>query len=199
LNHDVVVESILNTSSIAFSDGFSNTNSNIIGASGNLQAVFQNDFPEPIWLSKLHGSIDLYGFIVANKKEHFYQPTGERIYFKPESYEDKHHAKRIDSTSKEILQDFNFEVFPRFITGLNKKLLIDNDKMYSTLYKSFESELSKPSDLLLIGYSYLDHHVNTVLQNSSAFELVINVNPGPKYRFHNAKSVLNYKFLDELK
>jgi hypothetical protein len=119
--------------------------------------------------------------------------TGEIIYFKPTTYHNKHLSKRVDAKGK-VLQTMNLDTSPKFITGKNKNDLIQKDPMYSVLYRDFENELKKDNDLLIVGYSYLDEHINLVLKSGGPFSHVINVNPSIAYPYFNSRKVTNLKY-----
>jgi len=197
LNHDLLLERLFDIVSRPYSDGFSSKNSTIIGDDDIPQPSFQNIFTESTRLLKLHGSDGLYQYPAGVDDGGIVHRTGEVIYFKPTSYHNKHVSKRIDTSGK-ILQTLNLDTSPKFITGKNKNGLIQKDPMYQSLYSDFKNELRKGNDLVIVGYSYLDDHINSVIEAGGPYQNVINVNPGKTYPYSNAKKVTNVDYLSAL-
>jgi hypothetical protein len=197
LNHDLLIERLFNIEGVRFSDGHSKENSRIVGEKGEIQASFQDRFEERIHVLKMHGAVDIYGFDVGKQEGSVLYPTGQIIYFKPESYYAKHHAQMVDDQGK-VIQDFNFVKAPAFITGRHKESLIKNDKMYSRLFQRFSDEMAKDADLLIIGYSYGDDHMNSVIEKNNPYQSVTNINPGKEYPYKNCKSIKNLKNIASL-
>ncbi|MEJ8802145.1 SIR2 family protein [Pontibacter sp. H249] len=192
LNHDLLIETLFERFWIIYSDGFSTENSKIIGSEGDRVRTFNNSFTERVKLYKLHGSIDQYSYAYTIDTDR----VGEFDYFKTLDYDTKHSAKYVDA-SGEVKQYHNFYIEPRFITGRNKLNLIQEDYMYSALYGAFENDLPG-SDLLIInGYSYLDPHVNDVIERSrDSIGKIININPGATFPFEHS-NVMNINPLNE--
>lgn len=188
LNHDILLEKLLSYFELSYTDGFSSNNSPI-KYQNNPQKIFQNTYNENgIRIYKLHGSRDVIDFEVMVKDGLIYNPTGEYIYFKPESYHAKHFSKRIDINTGNIVQDFQSNISPFFITGSNKMDKIENNEMLNILFQHFTNELKDNSDLLIIGYSFSDEHINGVIRNNirNSNPVVYNINPDdyfilPKY------------------
>lgn len=194
LNHDLVLEILFDEINIDYSNGFSREGSSLVDLDGNPQLVFKDAFNAQYSIFKLHGSIDHCGFAVAELQENGYmhQRTGEMIYCIPD---DKHRVKRIDPASGEVVQEMMFDIEPRFLTGTLKKPFIENDPMYSKLYGHFRDAMNTTDDLLIIGYSYCDEHINSVLEAGKS-NSVFNVNPGQKYPFK--QPAINIDFINDL-
>lgn len=191
LNHDRFLENLLLHYNFTFNDGFSAKNS-ILKYRKEFIPIFQNTFSDSgINIFKLHGSVDLYQFPHCEQKGSILEPNGDYDYYKTTDYYTKHGAIRIDPITQEVIQDYNINVTPRFITGTNKEDLINTDKMYSVIFAQFEKRLNSKDDLIIIGYSYGDEHVNRVIEKSVKDNnpTVINVNPGRKFPFEVDKNI----------
>lgn len=185
LNHDLLLELLLEFNQIEFTKGFSMINSNI-QYEGEPLLTFQNDFKNiKIRLHKLHGSVDCYQFEHCTQNGSFLKRTGEGTYYLPGGYRARHVSVRIDINTGEIIQDFNADAVPKFITGTNKLDLIESDYMYSQLYKNFFTSIEKAHNLLISGYSFRDKHINKALENNN-IKNIINQNPYDKYPFKQA-------------
>ena len=111
------------------------------------------------------------------------------------SYSTKHNAIRINPETKEILQDYNFDIVPKFITGTRKLDTIENDFLFKQLFQNFQKTIDETENLFISGYSFSDEHLNEKLK-AKAFNY-INQNPSKDYPFDgNGKNV---KSLNELK
>tara|TARA_R110002051_G_scaffold324292_1_gene420922 strand:+ start:690 stop:1859 length:1170 start_codon:yes stop_codon:yes gene_type:complete len=193
LNHDLLLEGLLNRADLEYSRGFTSTDSEIQFEKQPLK-VFKNDFSKKIRIHKLHGSLDYFRFEhYANKGSFFLQPTGHYNYFTTNNYHAKHHATRIDPVSKEVIQNMNFDITPKFITGTNKTDIIDNDLMYSQLLQNFKDSISETKTILISGYSFGDKHINEEFKKRSDLT-ILNQNPFIEYPF---EAETNYK-LDSL-
>ncbi|MBX0335181.1 SIR2 family protein [Pontibacter sp. HSC-14F20] len=192
LNHDRIVEKLLDRWWLKYSDGFTIENSPLIDPNDDPVSIFGNSFEERIKLYKLHGSIDQHLYVYANETD----KAGEYDYFKTLDYHTKHSAKYVDA-SGEVRQHHNFYIEPRFITGRNKLVLIKEDYMYTALYEAFKNDLPG-SDLLIInGYSYLDPHVNDVIERSrDSIGKIININPGTTFPLEHS-NFMNINPLNE--
>ena len=193
LNHDLLLENILNQHHLSYSDGFSTNRSSIIGEDKRPLPNFQNSFPGTTKVYKLHGSINNRGFAVTEEEGHMHWKTGEIIYFRAEGPSDLHRAVRINPDNGQILQSFNSDIRPQFLTGTLKESLIASDYMYSVLYQDFEGSVSSGDDLLVVGYSFGDDHINSVLKNCKGS--IINVNPLHKFPFGHALNIEKMDFL----
>ncbi len=195
LNHDLLLEKLLQLEGIEYARGFTNENSEI-NHEGNSIPVFKNDFKANVRIYKLHGSLDYFRFQHYEHGEMMWQPTGMYNYFTTNDYRTKHTAVRIDPNTKEVIQDLNFDVVPKFITGTNKTEIIKNDLMYKELFSRFESIIKSCEELLISGYSFSDDHINDSLKNNKKLK-IINQNPYQKYPFAS-KSIKEISTLNEL-
>jgi hypothetical protein len=199
LNHDVLAEALLTTYGLSFSDGFTKSQSELISAeTDDPIPTYQGKFDQKISILKLHGSIDLIQYRVGHEQGALVTPTGRLIYFKPESYADKHFPIRIDPATDEVLQQLPSEVVPKFITGLTKPRKIAIDYMYSDLFKRFRQNITKKgAEMLIIGYSYGDAHVNDIIQDAEITTRIRNVNPTWRYPFKKYKNATDFNYLDD--
>jgi len=196
LNHDLLLEKLLWCFKLEYSRGFSKENSEICYKDEGIPplAVFNKDaFDKPIRIYKLHGSLNFYRF------EHYIQgeKSGKYTYFTTTNYREKHFSARIDPKTREISQDHNFDIVPKFITGTDKTKIIKNDLMYSVLFERYEKSIAKAENLFISGYSFGDEHINNELKKRKDLNIV-NQNPKCKYPYE-AGSISNLKSLSDLK
>lgn len=208
LNHDLLVEYLLKSSQISYSNGFSSTNSCIVGDSGNPLNIFQGDFSESVRLIKLHGSIDTYRF-EHMVEVHENQPLppawmsyGDCEYFKA-GYRDKHYVKKIDIKTGNVVQPYNANIAPQLLTGVNKDEIIQKDKMYSRLFEYFQLQMKQTEVLCVIGFSYGDNHIKSEVLNAingGKLKKIINIDPNfPEFLKDVSTPILNLSDLSQLK
>lgn len=158
LNHDLLLEKVLDLFDISYSNGFTTENSPILHNDIEIP-YFNNKFEEKVRIYKLHGSIDYYQF-------HHLDQTGP-TYFQTRNYYTKHDAVRIDPISKKVIQDFSIDITPKFITGTDKVERIMNDSLFKDLYQKFEDVIETTSDIFISGYSFSDEHINEKLSSKN--------------------------------
>ncbi|HCE54391.1 MAG TPA: hypothetical protein DER05_05030 [Lutibacter sp.] len=196
LNHDILLERLLSNKQMSFCRGFSIDNSDVF-YEGKPLPVFNNHFEGKINIHKLHGSLDYFKFQhFENTGGLYWKPTNIYNYFVTGGYRAKHYAVRVNPITKETLQDMNFDVTPKFITGTKKDDIIGNDMMYAKLFENFESNIQIATDVLISGYSYGDSHINKELAKRNDFN-VINQNPYTQYPFE-AKEISEINSLKDL-
>ena len=129
---------------------------------------------------KLHGSIDVYRYPYYEGSP-LLHPTGEYLYFKTHDYYEKQRPERYNPETNEKVQTFHWEISPQFITGTNKEELIKNDAMYASMYNEAKTRLMECKEILIIGYSFGDIHVNDIIKNaidnSNNLKSIINIIP----------------------
>ncbi|CAA7393566.1 SIR2 family protein [Chryseobacterium fistulae] len=187
LNHDILLEHILDINDIKYSKGFSSENSPII-CNDKPVPYFNNEFKEKIRIHKLHGSLDFYQFRHFNKDGMFYSKTEKADYFMTTDYSVRHNSQLINPETNELLQDYNFDIVPRFITGTRKTDTIKNDALYKTLFENFENSIANSEHLFVSGYSFNDDHLNEKIKEKE-FNF-INHNRSKNYPFKgNGKDI----------
>jgi hypothetical protein len=195
LNHDLLLERVLELNGLKYSKGF-NIEESPISHNDLPIPFFNNNFNEKIKIHKLHGSLDFFQFRHYIKSEGlFLQPTGEYDYFMTTNYSTKHNSIRINPETKEVLQDYNPDILPKFITGTRKLDTIENDILFKQLFQNLQIVVESSENLFISGYSFSDEHLNEIIK-SKAFNF-INQNPSTEYPFDgNGK---NINSLSELK
>lgn len=188
LNHDLLLEMLLEHYDIDYSDGFSTDGSTLVDDNGSKLKVFNGDFQKRLNLLKLHGSIDFYQYRYV-RKENGHKGAD---YFKTLDFHTKHTANDIDESGK-VIQNFTPQIIPQFITGENKLEIIQNDKMYKLLYSYFEGYLKACDKLIIVGYSFGDAHINTVLESSLLnIKEILHIDPYAVFPFkHNGYKKIN--------
>lgn len=159
LNHDILLEHLLSINDVNYSKGFNIENSPIVHNDKPVP-YFNNEFKERIRIHKLHGSLDFYQFRHYKNKGMFSQPTDKVDYYMTTNYSIKHNSQMINPKTKEILQDYNFDIVPKFITGTRKTETIKNDVLFKKLFENFENVIAKSNNLFISGYSFSDDHLN---------------------------------------
>lgn len=187
LNHDLLLEGILQEKEIDYSDGFSFINSPLRHRDKNIK-FFDNEFSQDISVVKLHGSIDTYIFVILKHYGLHSQPTEDYFYFKTLDYYEKQRPELVNPDTGEVLQDSHSNITPQFITGTRKDEIIATDTMYASLYSEFDNRIHSSQNLLIIGYSFMDEHVNKKIIsaiNSGVTRKVVNVNPNQPFPYTN--------------
>jgi hypothetical protein len=199
LNHDMLFERLFKIYGLTYCDGFTSTGS-IFKYQNKFLPNFQNEFSSArIKLIKLHGSIDMYLFEHGDENGATLTRTGEYSYFKPGGYHEKHYAVRIDPETKQQVQKMNFDIIPKFITGKNKKAFIESDYMYSEMYKLYKEQIPSGNDLLIVGYSFRDVHMDEILKTftKTTGPNLVNLNHGDLFPY-SAPQVSEIKNISEL-
>ncbi len=194
LNHDLLLENIITEIlKDEFCDGFTTNQRILKSRKGNSLKIFKGEFCDKYNIIKLHGSIDIYQYSIGEENGSILNLTGEYIYFKTHSYEEKQSPIRHDPETDEIVQRFNVEIDPQFITGTRKKDIIFEQEIYKTLFEEFEKRMMNCKSILIIGYSFGDEHVNEIIQKAinklKKLTKIININPSTKIPF----DVINYE------
>lgn len=204
LNHDLILEFLLESAiNKKYSDGFSTKQEILKSDDGAPLIVYQNQFEENVSLLKLHGSVDTYKYSVFEQKGGFMSPTGEEYYFKTRDYYEKQKPVRHDPETGEAVQTFHWDIKPQFITGTNKEDLITKDKMYSDLLCLSERKFKDCSDLLIIGYSFGDEHVNNILKkavtDSPKLKKIVHINPSEEFPYETkGRTIIQLKSINDL-
>lgn len=206
LNHDLLLETMIDREvGRAYADGFTRNQNILKSDNGSALNLFQNVFDKDISIIKLHGSLDMYRYdcYTESPMSATVVATGEYLYFKTLDYYEKQHPHRHDPATGQLVQSFHFAITPQFITGTNKVNLIANDYMYSSLFKKMDDELNVAEELLIVGYSFGDEHVNNSIQNAlnnGTLKKVVNINPGIQFPYQkDGLEVVNLKDILELR
>lgn len=200
LNHDLLLEYLLYSNNLSYTDGFSDYNSEVFH-NGTSQRMFQNFFlHNGIRLYKIHGSLDVIDFIVMNQTGSLLQRTGGHIYFKPDDYYAKHTSVRVDLTTNQVVQDFQPNISPFFVTGVDKLKTIEKNYLFSSMFSHMVNGLRSNADLFIIGYSYGDEHINNlIVENVSKYKpLVVNINPNNTFYLADYSNAINLSDISEL-
>ena len=147
LNHDLLVEKLLQISGISFQDGFDNNSAKNIGRHIYFDAETSRYKNGNVNLYKLHGSIDLYRY--TEKKANNYS-----------------FAKVVNGDPFMMSNETIFDIIPYFLTGTTAKLKQYQNKYILDLLSIFETSLQKSNKLIIIGYSGNDKGINKIIYNN---------------------------------
>lgn len=193
LNHDILLEHLLDINGVKYSKGF-NTENSPVKFNDKPVPYFNNEFKEKIRIHKLHGSLDFYQFRYFKNDEMSPKPTNKVYYFMTTDYYVKHDCQLINPETNDLLQDYNFDIVPKFITGTRKTYTIKNDFLYKKLFENFESTIAISDNLFVSGYSFSDDHLNEKLKEKE-FNF-INHNRSKDYPFRgNGKNIRSFNDL----
>jgi len=173
LNHDLVMEGLIDEMGWEYSSGFEIEPSNLYDDSNNKIPIYTGKFDKRISMYKLHGSVDQYRYRYINSEN----SSLEYDYMKTDDYHAKHVAThRINST---VLQRFNADPVPKFLASRRKSDLINEDNMYSDLFNRFSERLQEAKTLVICGVSFLsdEHVIKHIEENLENVEMIVNVNP----------------------
>jgi hypothetical protein len=196
-NHDIILERIFIKTGLAFTDGFSKANSELIHFDTKKPIkTFQDKFDDKgIKLIKIHGTVDMIRYVKNDLVDGTPTYSGY-LYFKPETRDEMHYPARIDLESLEIVQMPPNTILPRFITGIDKSKRLMSDGLYSALMDRMIENLSSASDVLIIGYSYSDDHINDVLKKIPKSARLKNINPSVPFPIEGFSNVTNFKTME---
>lgn len=195
LNHDLLLERIFSLFNLDYTKGFSTVNSPI-HSNNKALSCFNGNFDKSIRVFKLHGSVDLYRFNHCDTDGLIWRPNGNYDYYLTNDYSEKHHPIRINPETGKVIQDYNFDIVPKFITGTKKTIVIENDIMYKQLFEYFEKSILSAENIFISGYSFSDKHIDVILEKNSGLNF-INHNRSTEYPYQG--NGINIKNLTELK
>jgi hypothetical protein len=197
-NHDLVLERIFIKTEIGFRDGFSKENTELIHFDTKKPiATFQDNFAtEGINLIKIHGTIDMIRYVKNDSVEGVPTYSGY-LYFKPETRDEMHYPARIDLKTEKIIQMPPNTILPRFITGIDKSKRLMSDDMYSALMSRMVENFGSAEEVLIIGYSYSDDHINDVLKKIPKSARIKNINPSLSFPIEGFSDVTNFKTMED--
>jgi hypothetical protein len=196
-NHDLILERMLTKLGIRFDDGFAKMNTELIHHdTKNPIATFQNSFSKPgVNIIKVHGSIDMIRYTKNDVIDGNLTYTGY-LYFKPESRDEMHYPARINVKTLAIIQTPPNTILPMFITGVDKLKRLLGDEMYSVLMEQMNNEFSLPADVLIVGYSYSDDHINEAIKKIPRTSSIRSINPSAPFPFEDFKNVKSFKTME---
>jgi hypothetical protein len=195
LNHDLILEQVLDEYRLHFANGFDKNGSEIFIDNDQLPS-YQSSFSESVNVYKLHGGIGQYSFPHGSESANGVRLDGKCTYFFTLGYYEKHGVSRKNPETHDIIQSFHSDTVPKFLTGTDKIKLIAQDRMYEDLYKRFDDHTQQGSDLLVAGYSYGDRHINEKLK-SGIFNTIVNVNPNTDFPYDD--HAINLKAIHKIK
>lgn len=141
LNHDYLIEQILQENKINYINGFKPLTNEIKAWDHNLF-----DKKSRIKLYKLHGSISWVRYSVDDFRGYFYADIG---------INDIYHLKDIDGKFLWPVDD------PRFLIGTVNKVIEYTREIFSELFYQFHKILKKTNLLIIIGYGFKDKGINS--------------------------------------
>ena len=148
LNHDLLVERLLQTYSINFDDGFDYESPKKIGKHAFYDANINSFNNGKVNIYKLHGSIDLYQYIEDNKSEICY-------------------AKVTNGDPYMMSQKTIFNLTPYFLTGTTAKIVeYEHNEYIQQRLSIFGNKLKIADELIAIGYSGNDGGINDIIYES---------------------------------
>ena len=202
LNHDLLLEKLFDKAGLSFSDGFTKQGSPITDMENNPLKVFNGQFPEPIKVYKLHGSVDMYRYYATEQVDSTTREfTGRHFYVKTSDFRAKHFNRMRGQLHGSAMA---LSMQPEFLTGNDKLGLITSDHMYRDLFQRGKHDLVHAEAVYVIGYGLGDQHINDMLQAalaSDALTEMIVVNPTAELpQEWNQRNVIvrHYRNLQEL-
>ena len=148
---------------------------------------------------KWHGGGNIHIYRVCNQYGSLLDDTGVRIYFKPTDHWSKFFLDRIDHTGK-VLQSTHPPPKEMFLTGVNKDDLIKSNSYFRKIFTYFKRKI-KMTELLIIGYSFNDSHINRLIRKVFCvlnFKRVININPNDRIPYRFKLRVISLMEISEL-
>ncbi len=173
-NHDLLVEDILNKSSVLqgkFSDGYTSLGSKyfaeVLFESAKIRVrhkvrlrFFSDEYKESLRLFKLHGSVDTFIF-QAKDETRIKNVPGIWDYFMEETNENGGLVySRIHADEK----------YPEFLTGKKSKSSYFYEKKYfKKLFNHFRNNISECDALIIVGYGFGDELINKCILDKFDF------------------------------
>jgi hypothetical protein len=188
LNHDLFFEYLgKNEESLSehFCDGFTEENSPYYGVLrttiGKLNRhfyvrvpYFLNQFKKRLRFYKLHGSVDMYPFSIAN---HYPDPTRIKMPYGvydvvKEVQDGKGGFGYIGAMHKQ---------FPDVLAGTSFKMQFYQDDYYQTIHDHFRDNLVNSDFLIVTGYGFKDKGINEIIEAHflSAGKQMLVIDPYP--------------------
>jgi hypothetical protein len=139
LNHDLLLETLLESGGIPFSDGFAEKRGDVFQFSWSWKDSDQ------VRLFKLHGSLDWFLF----------RSRTESIDFFAKVDGDVDHCKDRDGKLLSLL-----DVKPMFLTGTAVKELSYGTGLFGNIFSGFQRRLADTRTLICCGYGWGDKGIN---------------------------------------
>lgn len=146
LNHDLLIETLLENSNINFTDGFDTADGDVRWFSPNLYLTSN----EKVSLYKLHGSINWHVFRTID------QSTGNGVdRFAMAISPDVDHCRISNGQSLH-----NISNTPKILTGSYNKMLDYNFGIIKQIHNKFDVMLDNHNTIIMSGYSWNDRGIN---------------------------------------
>jgi len=183
LNHDLVIEKLLNCAGINYIDGFEQQN-NIDVRYWNPE-IYKND--SKVRLFKLHGSANWFDFENEN------DPSKTNRLGIP-NIKDFYHTK--DETGN---PQWPAGGIPFFLTGTDNKILeYENNKYINLLIEQFKNKISDFDILVTSGYGFGDEGINKILiewLEKSVNRRIVNINKSEPSVIFNSRIITTGKYI----
>lgn len=184
LNHDRLLERILDYHGYRYSDGFSTWNTPLYFESKKIP-VYDFNYMEDINIHKLHGSLNYYNIRLSVQSARSSYTAVSDYYYKAKinNYFEKHSASYRNKKMNPHNSNFNLDIKPNFVVGSKKMELINNDYTYRDLLRRFHISCIMSETIVIFGYSYQDDHINEIidLYGYNYKMNIVNVNPKKEY------------------
>jgi hypothetical protein len=202
LNHDLLIEELLTSNDIDFTDGFEV--GEFYSSESPIMKYYSGNFNTQVRLYKLHGSVDYWNYYyVINGRG-----TDKNVVIK-HNYGDAHSFYIHDSNKAQIMAENSGLI----LSGTETKKTKYNGPLASDLLPIFKDNISHTNILIVIGYSFMDDIINDILdesifQTNSKPIIAVGWRDAPKFlldknasneriTFH-ASGIDNYDFSDAL-
>ncbi|MEO8148758.1 MAG: SIR2 family protein, partial [Bacteroidia bacterium] len=202
LNHDFLLENLFENWDYDYSDGFSSKDNKFM-FNGKPVSFFQNHFEKDLRVFKLHGSFDYYRKPLSDT-----QKENEAYKIEDNIIKSREHREILHSKPSINKQEFSLDLtkdnlVPEFLTGKRKfsSTSFNTPDCFDKLFNHYKKEILNSEQLIIIGYSYNDNHINRVIKNAvdSKEEIeIINVNPCQNFRVYDKLHKLTTSWLKVL-
>lgn len=196
LNHDILLERILEYNGFQYSDGFSVQNSPVVYLKKRLP-IYNFSYGGDINVHKLHGSFNYYNLYLRTPglghNSGILMTSEHYLKLKTNDYLEKHQASFNIKKLNPDNSQFNPDIEPNFIMGKDKVGLINGDYVYNDVLRRLQISYIMSDLSIIIGYSFRDDHVNEImdLYGFNSKMDVINLNPNIKYPLNKQNKHLN--------
>lgn len=181
LNHDLLLEELLDIKGIKYADGFTVQEDNVncikyyIGSYGypsksNPAYVFTDDFKSSaVKVYKLHGSLD----------RHYIACESQNTYKQKETLDSNWKSVKVNGISNKVVFLKGCDtltpesVTPDFLSGTNTKQEFYKLTPYKELFEHFEENIKCADILIIIGYSFCDEGINDKIKMLPQKSIVI--------------------------